>query len=118
MRGAESYYSTRAYEAVHWTSHTSRLARDLGRKRWGDEGYAREELVAELGAAFLSADLGLTLEPREDHAGYIASWIKVLKGDKRAIVSAASYAERAVRYLHGRHAGEATPVGAETEAAA
>lgn len=107
FRDAESYYSTLAHEAVHWTSYPSRLARDLGRKRWGDEGYAREELVDEFGAAFLSADLGLALEPREDHAGYIASWIKVLQGDKRAIVSAAAHAERAIRYLHGRHVGEA-----------
>ena len=57
----------------------SRLDRDFGRKRWGDEGYAQEELVAELGSAFLAADLGLELEPREDHAAYIESWLKVLK---------------------------------------
>ena len=64
--------------------HPSRLNRDFGRKRWGDEGYAMEELVAELGSAFLCADLDLTPEPREDHAAYIASWLKVLKNDKRA----------------------------------
>ncbi|HLH93944.1 MAG TPA: zincin-like metallopeptidase domain-containing protein [Xanthobacteraceae bacterium] len=101
FRDAESYYAVRAHETVHWTRHTSRLARDLGRKRFGDEGYAMEELVAELGAAFLSADLELTPEVREDHADYIASWIKVLKNDKRAIFSAASHAQRAADFLHG-----------------
>jgi hypothetical protein len=86
---------------MHWTRHPSRLNRDFGRKRWGDEGYAIEELVAELGSAFLSADLGLTPELRDDHAAYIASWIKVLKDDTRAIFSAASHAQRAADFLHG-----------------
>jgi antirestriction protein ArdC len=76
----------------------------------GDEGYAREELVAELGAAFLAADLGLDLEPREDHASYIACWLKVLKQDKRAIFQAAAHAQRAADYLHGRQ----RPVEEET----
>ena len=71
-----------------------RLTRDFGRKTWGDEGYAREELVAELGSAFLCADLELTPEVREDHAGYIANWLEVLKDDKRCIVQAASYAQK------------------------
>jgi antirestriction protein ArdC len=101
FRDAESYYATRAHETTHWTRHPSRLDRDFGRKRFGDEGYAIEELVAELGSAFLSADLDLTPEVREDHAAYIASWIKVLKDDKRAIFSAASHAQRAADFLHG-----------------
>ena len=54
FRDAESYYATLAHETTHWTRHPSRLDRDFGRKRWGDEGYAREELVAELGSAFLA----------------------------------------------------------------
>lgn len=95
-----SYYATLAHECTHWTRHPSRLDRDFGRKRWGDDGYACEELVAELGAAFLCADLGLELEPREDHAGYIASWLRVLKDDHRLIVSAASHAQRACEFLH------------------
>ena len=99
---AQGYYAVLAHECVHWTKHESRLDRDLGRKRWGDEGYAREELVAELGSAFLACDLGIALEPREDHAAYIASWLKVLKDDKRAIFGAASLAQAAVDYLHGR----------------
>jgi antirestriction protein ArdC len=60
-----------------------------------------EELVAELGSAFLCADLGLTPEPREDHAAYIASWLKVLKDDRRAVFTAASHAQRAADYLNG-----------------
>jgi antirestriction protein ArdC len=101
FRDAEGYYATLAHETTHWTRHPSRLDRDFGRKRFGDEGYAMEELVAELGSAFLSADLDLTPELREDHASYIASWIKVLKDDKRAIFTAASHAQRAADFLHG-----------------
>jgi antirestriction protein ArdC len=70
--------------------HPSRLDRDFGRKRFGDEGYAMKELVAELGSAFLAADLDLTPDVREVHAAYIGSWIKVIKGDKRAIFTAAA----------------------------
>jgi antirestriction protein ArdC len=101
FRDSVSYYVTRAHETVHWTMHPTRLAREFGRKRFGDEGYAMEELVAELGSAFLCADLELTPELRADHASYIDSWIKVLKNDKRAIFTAASHAERAAAYLHG-----------------
>jgi antirestriction protein ArdC len=100
FRDAESYYATLAHELTHWTRHSSRLDRDFGRKRFGDEGYAMEELVAELGAAFLCADLDLTPEPRPDHAAYIASWLKVLKDDKRAIFSAAAHAQRAADFLN------------------
>lgn len=107
FKDAESYYATLAHECTHWTRHPSRLERDFGRKRWGDEGYAMEELVAELGSAFLSADLDLTLEPRDDHAAYIASWLKVLKDDKRAIFTAASHAQRAADFLNSlQDAGE------------
>ncbi len=98
---AESYYATLAHETTHWTRHPSRLDRDFGRKRWGDKGYAREELVAELGSAFLAADLGLELEPRDDHSAYIESWLKVLTQDKRAIFTAAAHAQRAVDFIHG-----------------
>lgn len=100
FKDAESYYATLAHEGIHWTKHKSRLDRDLGRKRWGDEGYAAEELVAELGAAFLCADLALTPEVREDHAAYIANWLTVLKNDKRAIFTAAGHAQRAADILH------------------
>jgi antirestriction protein ArdC len=100
FRDAESYYATLAHELTHWTRHASRLAREFGRQRWGDEGYSMEELVAELGAAFLCADLGLTPEVREDHAAYVASWLKVLRGDKRAVFTAAAHAQRAADHLH------------------
>lgn len=100
FRSAQDYYATRGHETVHWTRHATQLDRDLGRQSWGDAGYAREELVAELGAAFLCADLGLTLRDRDDHAAYIASWLKVLRDDKRAIFSAAAHAQRACDYLH------------------
>ena len=105
FRDAESYYASRGHETVHWTRHPSRLNRDFGRKRWGDAGYAMEELVAEIGSAFLCADLGLSLEPREDHAAYAASWLKVLKSDKRAIFTASAAAQKAVAYLHSLQPG-------------
>jgi antirestriction protein ArdC len=73
---AGSFYATLAHETTHWTKHPSRIERDFGRRSWGDEGYAHEELVAELGAAFLCADLELTPEVREDHASYIAIWLQ------------------------------------------
>jgi antirestriction protein ArdC len=101
FRDIESHAATLAHELTHWTRHSSRLNRDLGRKKWGDAGYAMEELIAELGSAFLCADLKITPEVREDHASYIASWLEVLKHDKRAIFSAASLASKAVDYLHG-----------------
>jgi antirestriction protein ArdC len=99
FRDGESYYGTALHELVHWTRHPSRLARDFGRQRFGDEGYAMEELVAELGAAFLSADLDLTPEPRPDHAAYIASWLKVLHEDQRASSLRPRTRQRAAEYL-------------------
>ena len=101
FKDRESFYSTVCHESVHWTSHKSRLDRSFNAKRFGDNGYAREELVAELGAAFLSADLGITPEIREDHAAYIGYWLKVLQEDKRAIFSAAAHAQRAADFLQG-----------------
>jgi antirestriction protein ArdC len=101
FRDAESYYATLGHEQIHATRHSSRLGRDFGRKRWGDEGYAMEELCAELGAAFLCSDLALTPEVRDDHASYVASWLKVLKDDKRAVFTAASHAQKAVDFLSG-----------------
>jgi antirestriction protein ArdC len=95
----DGYYATLAHEMAHWTRHPQRLNRDMGRKRWGDAGYAMEELVAEMAAAFLCADLAITPETRADHAAYIASWLEVLKGDKRAIFTAASKASQAAEYL-------------------
>jgi antirestriction protein ArdC len=95
FRDAESFAATEAHELIHWTKHTTGLARDMGRVRWGDEGYAKEELVAELGSAFLCADLEITPEVREDHAAYIGHWLKALQDDKRLIFTAAAHAQRA-----------------------
>lgn len=97
---ADSYYSTLLHELTHWTGSEKRCNRTFGR-RFGDDAYAAEELVAELGAAFLAADLQSHHEPRADHAAYLASWLRALKNDKRAIFTAASKAEQAARFLQG-----------------
>ena len=94
----ESYYSTLFHELTHWTAPAHRCARDLS-GRFGSAAYAMEELVAELGAAFLCADLGVTSAPRPDHAQYLADWLRVLQRDKRAIFAAASQASRAVTFV-------------------
>src|SRR5271165_2474183 len=95
---AEAYYSTKLHELTHWTGIESRCNREFG-KRFGDDAYAMEELVAELGAAFLCADLGITDTPRADHAQYLDSWLRVLKADRRAIFTAASKASQAAAFL-------------------
>lgn len=95
---AEGFYSTLCHELVHWSGVRHRLDRDLS-TRFGSEAYAMEELIAELGAAFLCADLSITPEPRVDHASYIATWLKVLKDDKRAIFTAAAKASQAANWL-------------------
>lgn len=96
----EAYYSVLFHELTHWTGAKKRLDRDL-KNRFGSEAYAMEELVAELGAAYQCARLGVTPEPRLDHAQYINNWLKVLKDDKKAIFSAAAKAQEAVNYLMG-----------------
>lgn len=100
FRDSESYAATKAHELIHWTGNDQRLAREFG-NRFGDEAYAIEELVAELGAAFLCADLRVTPETLPDHADYLAHWLDVLKTDKRAIFTAAAQAQRATDFLHG-----------------
>ncbi len=97
----ENFYATALHEIVHWTGHESRLNRQFG-KRFGDESYAFEELVAELGAAFTIGALGLVDATLETHASYLASWIRVLKSDKGAIFVAASQASRASDFILGR----------------
>ncbi len=102
FQDADSYYATLAHECTHWTGGKTRLDRDFGGHRFGSEGYAVEELVAELGAAFLCADLELALEPREDHASYVATWLKVLAADNRAVFAAAAHAQRAAEFINHR----------------
>ena len=96
----EAYYATVLHELVHWTGAAHRLDRTFG-AAFGDAAYAAEELVAEIGAAFLCADLGLTNEPRKDHAAYIEQWLRILGDDARAIFTAARLATNATNYLHG-----------------
>lgn len=103
FRDAGGYYATLAHECAHWTGHPSRLARDLS-ARFGSGAYAAEELVAELGAAFALAALGLSAEPREDHARYVAQWLALLRGDRRAIFAAAGKAQGAADWLLERAA--------------
>lgn len=103
FRESAGYYSVLAHEHTHWTASASRCNRELG-KRFGDSAYAAEELIAELGAAFTCAHLGLSTEPREDHAQYIQSWLRVLKADSKAIFTAASKAQQATDWLVARAA--------------
>ena len=98
----EDYWATLAHETVHWTRHKDRLARNLGRQSWGDDGYAREELVAELGSAFLCSELGLAPVVRADHAQYMSAWLKQLDGDPQAVLAAAHHASKAVTWLGER----------------
>lgn len=99
FHSAVGYYGTLLHELTHWTGHKSRLDR-LRHKAFGDEDYALEELVAELGAAFLCADLGIENEPRADHAAYLACWHKALKKDVPAFMAAVGKASEAAAYLH------------------
>jgi antirestriction protein ArdC len=100
-----SYYSVLSHETTHWTGAPHRLNRDM-KSRFGSESYAVEELIAELGAAFLCGELGIPTDPRTDHAPYIASWLKVLKNDKRAIFAAAAKAQEAVDWMTRRNSTE------------
>jgi antirestriction protein ArdC len=95
----EGFYSTMLHELVHWSGAKHRLDRTKG-KKFGDQAYAAEELVAEFGAAFLCAGFGIATVEKGDHAGYIDHWLKVLKENNRCIVSAASEASKAVDYLY------------------
>lgn len=103
FKDAAAYVAILSHEATHWTAAPHRVDRDLSRYSKDRSERAREELIAELGSCFLCADLGIApeLEPRPDHASYLASWLKVLANDKRAIFSAAADAQRAVAFLHG-----------------
>lgn len=93
----DGYNATLAHELVHWTGHRSRCNRQFG-ARFGDNAYAFEELVAEIGAAFTCAKLGIELK-RLRHESYISAWLDVLKQDKRAIFTAASKAKEATEFL-------------------
>lgn len=98
FRSPESYYATLGHEHIHWTGAKHLLNRDM-KNRFGSNTYAAEELIAEIGSAFLCARLGIASEVREDHASYIAHWIKILKNDNKFIMQAASAAQKAVKVL-------------------
>lgn len=98
FKDGEAHAGTVAHELIHWTGAEQRLNRAKG-KTFGDDVYAFEELIAEIGAAFTNAALGIEAEPSPEHASYLACWIKTLKADSRAIFTAASQAQKAADYL-------------------
>ena len=98
FKGADHFYNVAFHELTHWTGHKTRLDRDL-KNRFGSHQYAAEELIAELGAAFLCAEFSFDGDAR--NAGYIATWIDLLKADKRAFFTACSKAQAAADYLRG-----------------
>jgi antirestriction protein ArdC len=97
FKSVDAYQATLAHELTHWTGHKDRCAREFG-KRFGDNAYAFEELVAEIGSAFLCARHGIALDGLQ-HSQYLASWLEVLKADKRAIFTASSKAKQAATFL-------------------
>lgn len=106
---AEHYYATLSHEHAHWTGHPDRLARNLV-GRFGDDSYAAEELVAELAAALWCAQHGIGAVTRQDHAAYLAGWLRILRTDARALVTASSKAQAAVDHLNSRaNAGAGSP---------
>jgi len=98
FKGADHFYNVAFHELTHWSGHKSRLDRDL-KNRFGSRNYAAEELIAELGAAFLCAEFGFDGDVR--NAGYIGPWVELLKADKRAFFTASSQASKAADYLRG-----------------
>lgn len=92
------YYSTLLHELTHWSGHSSRCNRDL-KNRFGSKAYAMEELVAEIGSAFLCSHLGVTKAPTPNHGRYLNNWLEVLKEDKKAIFKAFSLSKVSSEYL-------------------
>ena len=113
MTPQEAFYATWLHEGIHASGAKHRLDRDLA-NRFGSAAYAFEELIAELGASYLCADIGITTDLRPDHAAYIATWLKVLKDDKKAIFTAASQADKAARYILGFNSDAPTPTRPES----
>ena len=98
---AAAHYSTLYHEGTHATAVKHRCDRQLS-ARFGSEAYAMEEIIADLGSCAILADLGIAVHPRPDHAAYIASWLKALKGDSSAIFTAASKAQQAADWMHAK----------------
>jgi antirestriction protein ArdC len=100
MGADEAFAATKLHELLHWSGAPQRLNREFG-ERFGDEAYAFEELIAEIGACMLMAELSIAPNIRPDHAQYLAHWLGILKQDKRAIFTAAARAQEAVEFLRG-----------------
>jgi antirestriction protein ArdC len=109
-----AYYATLLHEMAHWSGNANRLNRDLS-GRFGNEAYAAEELIAELSAAFLCAEYQIDGDLR--HAGYIASWLRILKNDNKAVFKAAALAQKAADYIKALSTSEAAAVTEELIAA-
>ena len=107
----EAFYSTALHELAHSTGHKDRLARDFS-GRFGDAAYAFEELIAEMGSAFLNADIGIVGSTLQDHADYLAHWVAILKSDKKAILTAAAQASKAHAFIKGLLADQGQEVAA------
>ncbi len=107
FRDGVSYYAVLLHECGHASGAKHRLDRDLS-GRFGSNAYAMEECIVELLSALVCADLSLSVEPRPDHAGYIASWLKVLRDDPRAIFTASSKAQQAANWMHAQQPAAAT----------
>ena len=101
FKSKEGYYAVLAHEMMHWTGHSSRLNRP-NMNMFGDEAYAQEELIAEIAAAFFLAALGVSAEPREDHAKYLKNWLRTLKNDPNALQKAFSEAQKASDFVIGK----------------
>jgi len=104
FENSEEYYSTLFHEMIHSTGHETRLNRngitEIGKKK--SDIYSKEELVAEMGAAFLCATTGIDYDAiTENSAAYINGWLKVLKADKRFIFQSAASAQKAANYILG-----------------
>ena len=99
FKTAQGYYGTVLHELTHWTGGSDRLDRDQNNS-FGTERYAAEELVAELGSTFLAAQFGIEVEPHEEHAAYLASWVRMMKDTPRALYTAAKQAQAAVAFLN------------------
>lgn len=99
FNSVEGYACTLLHELTHWTGHKARCDRDL-KNTFGTGDYAAEELVAELGAAMLAGSLGISAEPRADHAQYLNNWIRLLKDNPKAIFTAAAKAQAAANWLY------------------
>ena len=109
FKDANGYYATALHELVHWTGEEKRCNRQFG-KRFGDKAYSAEELVAELGAAFMCAEFGF--DAVTQHAAYIQNWIELLKDDPKAFITAASKASQAVEYLRELALSQDLPIAA------